>query len=94
MEKTTNSAMERVIAQMKGMFGFYVGEKATFDSLNETRKKHYQYLVEGIKKMKESGVWTKDELQELANRGDRIILSAYAAAVDHLTETMRDNWKF
>lgn len=94
MEKTTNSAMERVIEQMKGMFRFYVGEKATFVSLNETRTKHVDYLTSGIKKMKESCVWSEDELQELTNSGYRIINEGYSNAVDYLREQERNNWEF
>lgn len=94
MEKTTNSAMERIIEQMKGKFSFTISEKTTMDSLSEARNKHTDYLIGGIKKMKASGAWTDEELKILSNSGHRIIYEAHAHAVDVLTTKMRDNWEF
>lgn len=94
MEKTTNSAMERIIKQMTEKFSFSIGEKTTLDSLSEARNKHTNYLIEGIKMMKESRIWTDEELQILSNSGHRIIYEAHAHAVDVLTTKMRDNWEF
>ena len=84
--------MEKIKEQINGLIGFK--EVKTLDEAVTMYKGHHERIQEGLKRMKDIGVFSEDEIKDVSNYAYWLRNVRYEDCVTFLKEEMRNNFVF
>lgn len=88
MEK---NLMEKFKGEIRSTVVFHSG---TLEELENENKKFFTMIDSSIQKMKNSGLFSKKEMEELNYFSSEYLTLAYTQAKTKIITNLRNNWKF